>query len=100
MDLLHILADFATFVTAVVAFWAYASYRWTRHKRMLAIEKILEQKKAPTDDSLLVSQLAATLKLTGDQVIEAAYYSRKSAGCEGLNRDEQRLKFIQKAIRC
>jgi hypothetical protein len=98
MDVLHVFADFATFVTAVVAVWAYASYRWTRHKRMLAIEKILEHKNAPTDDSLRVSQLAATLKLTGDQVIEAAYYSKRIAGCEGLNRDEQRLKSIRRAV--
>lgn len=96
MNVLHVFADFATVVTAVVAVWAYASYRWTRHKRTLAIEKILERKNAPTDDSLLVSQLAAALKLTGDQVIEAAYYSRKIVGCEGPNRDEQRLKFIRK----
>jgi len=42
-----------------------------------------------SDFTFLVSQLAATLKLTGDQVIEAAYYSRKIAGCEGLNPDER-----------
>jgi len=96
MDRLDTIADLATIITAGVAAYGYGSYRVARHKRMIAVEEELARKIAPNDDSLSVSQLAAKLKLTDDQVIEAAYHSKKVEGSEGL-RNERRLKFVRKS---
>jgi len=62
---------------------------------MIAVEGLLAQKTRPNDDSLLVCQIAAALKLTNEQVIEAAYHSKKIVGSEGQLGNERRLKFVQ-----
>jgi len=97
MNYLDAIADLATIITAGVATYGYVSYRVARHKRMTEVESALALKTAPNDDSLLASQLAADLKLTEDQVIEAAYHSKKINGWGGQLGNERRLKFVRKS---
>lgn len=94
MSYLSVLADLATIITGVIAAYGYGSYRLDRHKRMIAVERVLARKTAQNDNSLLVSQLAAELKLTEDQVVEAAYYSKKIRGTGGQSGNDRRLKFV------
>jgi hypothetical protein len=92
MTWLNALADFATVITAVVAVFAYGTYRWTIHARMRRIEDELSKKNKPNDDSLTVMQLAIKLALTESQVIEAAAISKKVESWAGQSGEEYRFR--------
>jgi hypothetical protein len=64
--------------------------------RRLALEAILAKKDQPHDDSLKLSQLAADLKLTVEQVLEAAQASKKIEGYGGELGNDRRLRYIRK----
>ena len=95
MDWLHSLADLASIITASVAALAYCSYRLTLYRHQTNLEKVLASKTAPNDDFLELQQLATVLKLTEDQVIEAASKSKKVAGWGGQSGKERRFKLIR-----
>ncbi len=95
MNWLNGVADIATVATAITAICGYGSYLLARRKRRLDVETLLERKNKPNDDSLTVSQVAAKLNLTDEQVIEAAYNNKKIEGSEGQTGGQRRLKFIR-----
>jgi hypothetical protein len=87
------LADVASIITAAIAAWAYGFYRLTLYHRTKALEKILAEKDRPNDDSLTLKQLAIALKLTEDQVIEAASRSKKIESWAGQTGTECRFRI-------
>ena len=95
MNLLEMLAAIATIATAVVAVWAYGSYRITLYCRTQAVENLLRAKTDPNDDTLTIEQVAAPLKLTIDQVLEAAQRSQRIEGTGAVRREERRLRPLQ-----
>jgi hypothetical protein len=95
MSLLHALADLASVVTAGVAVVAYGSYRLTLRQRENALVKLLATKTAPNDNSLTLQQLAASLKLTEGQVIEAASKSKVVEGWGGQLGNETRFRLVR-----
>ena len=97
MTWLEAAADLATIATAAIAAWAYGSYRLKLRRRRLDIEAILIKKNQPHDDSLKLSQLAADLKLTVEQVLEAAQTSSKVEGYGGDLGNDRRLRYVRKS---
>lgn len=93
MKWLNSLADIATIVTASVAVLAYGTYRVTLYRRTKSLEKILETKNRPNDDSLTLEQLAAASVMTSDQVIEAASRSKKIEPWGGQSGNEYRFRI-------
>ena len=98
MSWLEGLADLATIATAFVAVWAYGSYRLKIRDRRIAVESLLASKNQPSDDTLLLSQIAAELKLTVEQVVEAAQASNRIEGSVGQYGHERRLKYIRRNL--
>ena len=92
MGWLHNLADLAAIITASVAVFAFVPYYLTLRERKSKLEKLLATKTRPNDDSLTISQCATALKMTEDQVIEAASKSRKVEGWCGQSGLERRLR--------
>lgn len=97
MSWLHNLADLASIITASVAVFAFVPYYLTLRRRRTKLEEILSRKVAPNDDLLTVSQCATALKMTEDQVIEAASRSEKIEGWGGQSGTEHRLRLIRKS---
>jgi hypothetical protein len=95
MTWMETLADAASVVTAIVAAYAYGAYRVTICRRKSKLERLLETKRAPSDDSLTLKQLAIALCLTEDQVIESASRSRKIEPWAGQSGTEYRFRFIR-----
>jgi hypothetical protein len=94
---LEALADVATIATAVIAAWAYGSYRLTLAKRRAAVEALLAKRTQPGDNSLTLEQIAAYLKLTIEQVLAAAQASSRIEGCTAsYGGNERRLRYIHK----
>lgn len=93
MDWLTILANLASIATAGVAVYGYGYYRYTLRRRRLAVETLLRTKNTRHDDSLTVDQIAAHLKMTVQQVIEAAAESDDIQGWGGSTGHERRLKI-------
>jgi hypothetical protein len=77
MNFLDAVGDLASIFTASVAVVAYGDYRLTLHRRIRAMEKVLAKKTQTNDNSLTVSQVAALITATEDQVIEAAAKSKR-----------------------
>jgi hypothetical protein len=98
MNWLHILADLSSIITASVAVFAFVPWYVTLHRRRTKLEELLSRKSEPNDDSLTVSQCAATLKMTEDQVVETAFKSQKIEGWGGQSGVEYRLKFLRKPM--
>ena len=92
MGWLHNLADLAAIITAGVAVFAFVPYYLTLQGRKSKLEKLLATKNRPNDDSLTIPQCATELKMTEDQVIEAASKSRKVEGWGGQSGLERRLR--------
>lgn len=90
---LEALAALASIIMAIVAAYAYGSYRWTLHRRIQALENLLAKKNQPNDDSLTLRQLAVELTLTEDQVIEAASRSKKIEPWFGQSGTEYRFRM-------
>jgi hypothetical protein len=93
---LHNIADLASIVTAIsvlVGLFGYLGYRRRLWQRTRAIEKLLEWKKDPGDDSLMRSQLAGHFGLTEEQVIEAAGRSKKIEPWTGQSGNEYRYRY-------
>lgn len=96
MNWLDALADVATIATALIAAWAYGSYRLKLYRRRTAVEVLLAGKKQPGDDSLTLEQIAAVLKLTIEQVLDAAQASKRIEGCTASwGGNERRLRYIR-----
>jgi hypothetical protein len=95
MNWLDWLADVATIATALIAAWAYGSYRLRLYRRLVAVEKLLATKNQPGDDSLKLEQIAANLKLTIEQVLEAAQASARIEGCTASFGGERRLRYVR-----
>jgi len=96
MNWLGYLSDVATIATAIVAVYAYGSYRMALCNRTIAVEKLLAKKSRPMDDSLTLEQIAGQLKFTTEQVLEAASRSKKIEGTTGLLGNERRLRYVPK----
>lgn len=98
MKLLRVFADLAAISTALVAVFAYGSYRLTNYQRRRKLENLLAKKalQEPHDGTLAIEQLAAYANLTTDQVIEATAASRKIESYEGDNKD-RRFRWIKKS---
>jgi hypothetical protein len=77
MNWLAVLGNLGSIFTALVAIYAYADYRRTLHRRIRAVENALAKKTQPNDNSLTISQVAAIVTATEDQVIEAASNSKR-----------------------
>jgi hypothetical protein len=95
-DLLHTIADVAAIVTAIsvaISAWGYLRHRLIVRRRRLRIEKILEEKKLPNDDSLTLRQIAVELTVTQPDVIEAASRSKKVEGWAGHVDQQYRLRY-------
>jgi uncharacterized Ntn-hydrolase superfamily protein len=91
------LADVAAIATAVIAAWAYGSYRLKLYRRRTAVEALLAKQTRPGDDSLALEQIAAVLKLTIEQVLEAAQASKNIEGCTAsYGGNERRLRYVHK----
>jgi hypothetical protein len=97
MTCLEALANLASIITAIVAAYAYGAYRFTIYQRRAKLEKLLESKSAPNDDSLTVQQLSIALALTEDQVIESASRSKVIETWAGQSGNEYRFKLIRKS---
>jgi hypothetical protein len=97
MNYLDSLASVASITTAVIATYAYGNYRWTVHRRMRALEDVLERKNRPGDDCLSLRELAAAINATDDQVIEAASKSKKVRSTAGRLGDEHRFTMTRKS---
>src|SRR5204862_8306505 len=96
-ETLHIVADVAAIITAIsvgIAAWGYLHHRWIVRGRRLQIEKILEKKNQPNDDSLTLRQLAIELTVTQPDVIEAASRSKKVKGWAAHVDREYRLRYV------
>lgn len=93
MSFLDALGSVASIITALVAAFAYGSYRCILYRRVKQLEGLLEKKDQPRDKSLTLSQLAAALTLTEDQVIEAASRSKKVESNGGSTGSEYRFKI-------
>jgi len=92
-DWLTAIANIASIATAIVAVYGYGYYRWNLRRRSKAVETLLRTKNAPGDDSLRVDQIAAALKMTIEQVIEAASDNDSIEGWEGPVGGERRLRI-------
>ena len=97
MNCLEALADLATIVTAVIAVWAYGSYRWVLHSRVRELETVLATKNQPHDNSLTLRQLAIELRLTEPLVIEAASRSKKIESWAGQSGNEYHFRIKGKS---
>jgi hypothetical protein len=96
MNWLEGVADLATILTAGVAAYGYGTYRLAIQRRKSKIEALLEKKNQPNDDSLTLQQIAGPLKLTIEQVLEAASRSDKIEGVGGVNCEtERRLRYVR-----
>jgi hypothetical protein len=97
MTWLEAIADFATIATAAIAVWAYTNYRLTLRHRTQKVEELLKRKSDPNDDTLTLEQVAAPLKLTIEQVLEAAQRSSYIEETGSVRREERRLRYIRKS---
>ena len=96
MVYLHAAADLASIITAisvVVGLFGYLGFRRRLRQRTRVMERLLEWKKEPGDNSLLRSQLAGHFGLTEEQVIEAAGRSNKIEPWTGQSGNEYRYRY-------
>lgn len=78
-ELLSIISDWSTILTAVVATLAYGKYRWDQCCKTSLLEKHLKAEKDRSDDEgkRTILHLMGRLSMTEAEVLSASFRSKK-----------------------
>ena len=89
MRCLEIAASLAEILTAVVAAWAYAYYRWDQSRKMRKLEDYLraERDNNPNRQAQTILFLMANVGLTEDEILKASFKSKHIRRALHVNRD-------------
>ena len=93
LDALNVFAAVATIATAIVAVYAYFSYRLAIFLRVGELKKMLAKKIAEGDNSLTAFDLAIGAGYTVEQVIEAAQHCKEIKPLIGQSGKERRYQY-------
>ncbi len=75
-SLLSVVANWAAILTAVVAFWAYGQFVLSKVQRRRRLEKYLYGVRNDGKGQKSVLHLMRQLRLTEEEVMEAAFHSK------------------------
>jgi hypothetical protein len=89
MNCLEIASSLAEILTAVVAAFAYAHYRWDQCRKMHKLEDYLraEKSKNPSKQTHTTLHLMANLGLTEDEILRASFKSKHIRRSLHVNKD-------------